>query len=381
MPQFLFFDNSSLNNLVTLILWGTVILLVVAIFYNLFGQTKKTKKVPSHKLNRHHKNPILSPLPHREWETNGTFNPAAIEDDDGRVHLFYRAIGDNGLSNIGHTSSSDGLHFDRRSPFPVYQPADEEKKADPLKQNFIQEYNPAIYTSGGGWGGHEDPRTVKIDGRVYMTYTAFQGWDSVRIALTSIALKDIKKERWNWKKPRMISPPNEVNKNWVLFPEKINGKYAILHSIVPNILIAYINDLDENFPLIQGKRLHGPQPGRKDFWDNLIRGPGAPPIKTDIGWLLLYHAQDNKESHKYKLGVMILDRNDPTKILYRSPEPILSPEMNYENDGKPGVIYASGSVVKNDQLFIYYGGGDKHVCVAQTPLEPLLGWLMRYGKV
>ena len=179
----------------------------------------------------------------------------------------------------------------------MYQPDAEEKKPTDTKTN-PQEYNPAKYTSGGGWGGHEDPRAVAIGDRVYMTYTAFQGWDSVRIGLTSISLKDLKKEHWNWRKPKLISPPGEVHKNWVLFPEKVNGKFAILHVIVPKIMIEYVDDLDGRYPHIKSSRPQGPQPGREGFWDNILRGAGPPPITTDRGWLLLYHALDKKEFHK-----------------------------------------------------------------------------------
>ena len=348
-------------------------------FYIVWTSKRSPSALPHHKVDRHEANPVLSPLPHREWETHGTFNPAAVEDDEGRVHLLYRAISDGGLSNIGHASSPDGRTFDRRSAFPVYQPSIEEKRPATNKPTSPTEYNPTLYTSGGGWGGHEDPRAVRIGDRVYMTYTAFQGWDSVRIALTSIATADLKKERWNWKRPRLISPPGEVHKNWVLFPEKINGKYAVLHAISPQILVDYVDNLDDPYPahFIRSKP---PRGGRESHWDNWMRGAGAPPIKTKIGWLLLYHAMDKQDPDKYKLGAMILDLNEPTRILYRSPLPILSPEMCYENDGKPGVVYASGAIVKNDDLMIYYGGGDKHVCVAQTPLNALLEWLMKYGK-
>lgn len=351
----------------------------IYIFYKDISAKKKSEHV-EHKIKRHHANPVISPLPHREWETHGTLNPAAVEDDEGCVHLLYRAIGDNGLSNIGHASSRDGFSFNRRSPFPVYQPSVDHTKPEKLTPDQ-KRYNPAKYTSGGGWGGHEDPRTVKIGDRVYMTYTAFQGWESVRIGLTSIALKDLKKEQWNWRKPKLISLPNEVNKNWLLFPEKINGKYAILHGIVPKILIDYIDDIDGDFPPIKSTRPQGTQPGREQYWDNIIRGAGPPPIKTEIGWLLLYHAHDKRESHRYKLGAMILDIADPTKILYRSPRPILEPDMHYENDGKPGIVYASGAIIRDKQLMVYYGGGDKHVCVAETSLKPLLDWLVEYGKL
>lgn len=370
----------ALPNIAIIIFVCAVTLVFAACVYALYEylRNRRSRGVESrkqHDIERHHANPVISPRPHQEWEANGTLNPAAVMDDEGRVHLFYRAIGGDGMSNIGHSCSGDGLTFIERSSFPVYQPPPGAHA--PSNEPAVKKYDPAIYTSGGGWGGHEDPRAVRIGDRVYMSYTAFNGWSSVRIAVTSIAMNDLKKGRWNWKKPKLISAADQVNKNWLIFPEKIGGKFAILHSIVPKISIEYVDDIDGCFPPIRSERPPGPQPGRKGFWDKYIRGPGAPPIKTEIGWLLLYHAQDDD---RYKLGAMILDKDDPTKILYRSPEPILSPEMCYENDGKPGVVYASGAVVKDGNLMVYYGGGDRHVCVAQTNLRSLLGWLMAYGK-
>ncbi len=339
---------------------------------------------PSHRphffLRRHSSNPVISPLAIREWELGGTFNPAAFQDDEGRVHLLYRAIGADGISRVGHASSRDGLHFDDRSMYPVYEPLPGYGMPDPTMVTGPKTYNPAYYTSGGGWGGSEDPRTVMIGGKVYMTYVAFEGWNSVRIGLTSIGLDNFKKKRWNWRRPTLISPPGQVAKNWLIFPERINGKFAILHSIVPEIAIEYIDSLDNVTNYIDSARRHGPQPGRKDFWDNSIRGAGPPPIRTDKGWLLLYHAIDKADPGKYKIGAMILDINDPTKILYRSPQPILTPEAHYENDGKPGVVYASGAVIIGNNLMVYYGGGDRHVCIAETPLHELLDWLVKYGK-
>ena len=337
--------------------------------------TKKFKKKDT-TLERHEQNPVISPT-FREWETVGTFNPAVVKDDEGFVHLLYRAIGNDGLSRIGYAKSEDGLKFTDRTTYPIYLSAPSKKKED--KKNNPQSYNQKIYTSGGGWGGCEDPRAVVIDDCVYMTYTAFEGWDSVRMALTSISMKDLKDGHWNWKRPRFISSPEEVNKNWVLFPEKVNGKFAVLHSVSPEIKIDYLDSLyDED-----GKHIKSSPPsgGRGQYWDNWMRGAGPPPIKTDIGWLLLYHAMDKKDPNKYKLGCMILDYDEPTKVLYRSPKPILEPNMPYENDWKPGVIYASGALIEKDDLVVYYGGGDKHICVAKTPLKPLLDWLVTSGKI
>ncbi len=359
----------------------SLVIIAIAISYIAAITRKISKERPHYKLDRHVNNPILSPQRIRVWEHGGTFNPAAIKDDDGKVHLLYRAIGADGISRIGHAASCDGQNFDTRSMYPVYEPLPGYGMTDPVKATGPTRYCPEFYTSGGGWGGSEDPRATVIDDRVYMTYVAFEGWHSVRIALTSILMDDLKKGRWNWKRPVLISPPDQPAKNWVIFPEKINGKYAILHSIVPNIQIEYVDSLNAITKPINSKRLFGPQPGRKDFWDNRVRGAGPPPIKTRCGWLLLYHAQDDRESHKYKIGAMILDSADPTKILYRSPQPILEPDAHYENDGKPGIVYASGAIVIGNNLTVYYGGGDKHVCIAQTPLDGLLEWIIRYGKV
>ncbi len=359
-----------------------LIVVILALIVYVYSFRKRVlRDRPHFKLDRHEYNPLLSPQRIRIWEHGGTFNPAAIKDDEGSVHLLYRAIGSDGISRIGHASSPNGRNFNNRSQYPVFEPlpglglADSEKAWGPAR------YCPDFYVSGGGWGGSEDPRAVLIDGRVYMTYVAFEGWNSVRIALTSILLSDLKQNKWNWRRPFLISPPGQTSKNWVIFPEKINGKFAILHSIVPDISIEYVESLNGLSKHINSKRLHGPQPGRKEYWDNRMRGAGPPPILTKYGWLLLYHAQDLREPDKYKIGAMILDKSNPTKILYRSPQPILEPDAHYENDGKPGVVYASGAVVMGENLAVYYGGGDKHVCLAETPLDSLLNWLITYGKV
>lgn len=337
------------------------------------------KQIQLHLLKRVSHNPVLSPHELNDWETYSVFNPGAFMDDEGAVHLLYRAIGLDGLSKIGHAKSSDGKNFERLFGYPVYS---QNHTTEDTRKAEDRVYNPALYTSGGGWGGCEDPRAVRIDDQVYMSYTAFEGWHSVRIALTSIGLEDLKRGRWNWKKPKLLSAPGAVEKNWVLFPEKVNGKFAVLHSISPNIKVDYIDNFDAyghtKFIESQNAPTRG---GRETHWDNWMRGAAAPPIRTRLGWLLLYHAMDKNDPNKYKLGAMILDINDPTNILYRSPSPILSPDMQYENDMKPGVIYASGAVVVGNDLHVYYGGGDKFICVAYTNLEELLNWLSEHGRV
>ena len=115
-------------------------------------------------------------------------------------------------------------------------------------------------------------------------------------------------------------------------------------------------------------------------WDTWIRGAGPPPLKTKDGWLLLYHAMDVRDPNRYKLGAMLLDLNDPTKVLYRSRTPILEPDVYYENQGfKAGVVYSCGAVVKDGELYVYYGGADSVTCVAMANLDTFLDELKTYG--
>lgn len=346
--------------------------MVLSTFPSLFKNTE----VYQHKiLKRFDRNPIITARHDHDWEIQGTFNPAVFQDEDNVLHLFYRAIGKDGISRIGYAQSLDGVTIIKRLPHPVFEPSPGLGMPSRDDAKGPIGYYPSYYTSGGGWGGSEDPRVVRIGNNIYMTYVAFEGWNSIRMALTYISVDDFKKGKWKWKKPILLSPAGQINKNWVLFPEKINGKYAMLHSISPKILIDYIDCFD-GFNDTLCIKSEPPSGGRENHWDSKMRGAGPPPLKTNLGWLVLYHAQDRKEPHKYKLGAMILDINNPKNILYRSSHSILSPDMHYENEGKPGVVYASGAVIKGGDLYVYYGGGDKVVCVAMTPLKEFLEYLV-----
>ncbi len=332
------------------------------------------KKTNVFNLERFQENPIISPKGNSSWESKATFNPAALFSD-GKIHLLYRAIGDDDVSVLGYAVSSNGFDVDEKLPYPAYS---QNATLEDIEKTFS---TPLCYGSGGGWsGGCEDPRLALIDNDVFLTYTAFDGWGSIRMALSSISLKDFCKRNWKWKRPVFISPPGEVHKNWVLFPEKINGKYAVLHSISPYVLIDYVDNLKE----FDGTKFirsyyHG-RSGRKEEWDNWVRGAGPTPIKTKYGWLVLYHAMDDGDPNRYKLGAMLLDLNDTTKILFRSKSPFLEPDETYENDGlKAGVVYCCGAVVSGEQLFIYYGGADTVTCAASINLEKFLRELMTIG--
>lgn len=353
------------------LLLGIVIFVFVllVIFFRLRERFRKSREKPF-SLKRFHQNPVMSPQSHNEWEACGVFNPAAYKDDDHNVHLLYRAIGSDGVSRLGYSKSANGINFEERGDYPVFFLENIRGLSDERYR-----YDPVLYPSGGSWGGAEDPRLVRIEDTLYLTFNAFDGWDFIRIGVSSILEKDFLAGKWDWKKPILISPEGEIHKNWVLFPEKINGKFAILHSISPDVQIDYVQkleDLAKGTQKIQSKfKRH-----ERDSWDTWLRGAGCPPIRTEKGWLVLYHALEKHESDKYKVGVMLLDINDPTKVIARSPGPLLAPECWYENDGKPGIVYVCGAVVREEMLLVYYGGGDMHTCVAQAPLQDVLSWLI-----
>lgn len=330
---------------------------------------KVLKKKEGKNLERFVGNPVIFPAGNTYWESKATFNPTAFIYDD-KIHVIYRAVGVSDMSTLGYAKSHDGYYLSERTFKPIF-----------IHKNYsTDESLPIFYSSGGGWnGGAEDPRITKIDDMLYMTYTAFDGWGSVRIGLTSISLEDFLNKKWNWKKPVLISPPGQIHKNWVIFPEKINGKYAILHGLSPEIMIEYVKDLDS----FDGEKfiesIHQNHP-KWQFREKGIRGVGGAPIKTKFGWLVFYHAMEPHEMHRYKIWAMILDLKDPTKVLYRSIKPILEPDAFYENEGlKSGVIYSCGAVVKKDNLFLYYGGADMVSCVAVANFKLFLKELMSTG--
>jgi len=313
------------------------------------------------RLKKHENNPILSPRKENHWEAFNTFNPAALHAD-GKVHILYRAQGFDYVSSVGYAASADGIIIDERLDHPVYSPLDDFENNQTGKVNYD-------FMSGGGFGGCEDPRITLIGKRVYMTYVAFDGWSPPRLALTSISLNDFLDKKWLWTKPVLISPPGIVDKSGCLLPEKIKGKYVFFHRVFPNILIDYVDDLnfDGKHKWLKGQYQIKV---RKNMWDSRKIGAGAPPIKTKDGWLLIYYGVDDRDASKYHIGAMLLDLQNPTKVLHRTNKPILEPTEDYENTGfKPGIAYPCGAVGVNDRLLVYYGGADSVVCVAGANLD------------
>ncbi len=317
-------------------------------------------------------NPILRPGRH-PWNAEAVFNPAAAVID-GRTHLIYRAVGVDGVSRLGYASSPDGILFDKRLPYPIYVARIPHNPA-----HHLRHYSPMMYPSGGSWGGCEDPRMVVIEGRVYVTFNMFENW-MLRVAVISMSVDDFLAERFDkWEGPVILSHSTR-DKNWVLFPEKIGGQFAVLHSIIGDganrVRVEYTDDLTT----LKQRDFVSPDPQQVPdeliAWHVHTRSAGPPPIKTARGWLVFYHANDAMEGHRYKLGAMLLDLVDPTKVLYRAAAPVLVPDEHYENDGKPGIVYAGGAVIRDGKLFVYYGGADKVVCVATTPLDAFIDALV-----
>jgi predicted GH43/DUF377 family glycosyl hydrolase len=175
-----------------------------------------------------------------------------------------------------------------------------------------------------------------------------------------------------------LTSPVQDDRDVILFPEKIGGRYAMLHrpkhakeTEFPSIWIKFSDDLldwerAEDHILIQGRR------GTKE--EKI--GGSTPPILTDRGWLVLYHGVGDGGLADYTVWAMLLDRDNPLKVLGRTPEPILEPELPHEREGfYPGCVFPVGNVVKDGILYVYYGAADKYVGVATCPLADLLDYL------
>jgi len=312
------------------------------------------------KFKRFEENPIIAPREHMPWEEKGTFNPAAISIKD-KVHILYRAFSNENTSTIGYASSKDCVHLDERFDDPVYIPREDfEKKKIP-----------------NGFSGCEDPRLTQIGKNIYICYTAYDSVNPPRVAISSIKEKDFVDHKWNWSKPILVTPPGLDDKDACIFPYKFKNGYFILHRVGEEICGDYIDSLDFETGMVNKCiRSLGP---RINSWDSLKVGITAPPIKTKKGWLLLYHGVSKSHS-TYRIGATLLDLKDPTNVLARSSDPIFEPEEDYEKTGAVNnVVFPCGMVLKKDDLYIYYGGGDFVVGVAKMKISIILDALLN-GK-
>ena len=315
------------------------------------------RKRDKYKFQRLSDLPIISPADN-EFEKLATFNPASIYLDN-KVHILYRAMSLDNTSTIGYATSSNGLHIDYRSKEPIYTPrADFEMKRIP-----------------GGNSGCEDPRIILIDNYIYMFYTAYNGVDLPKVAVTKISKKDFINNNWNWEEPFIISPDGFDDKDTCVLPEKVNGEYFIIHRIGIDICGDYIPDLDFEFERID--RCISVMGPRANTWDNAKVGIATPPIRTKYGWLLLYHGI-SKSHNTYRLGAALLDLEDPSYMISRLADPIFEPELNWEKEGVVNnVVFPCGACEIGKYLYIYYGGADKHIGVARIETKLLLDALRR----
>lgn len=325
--------------------------------YSQLSQVSFNQTAPI-RLEKYAGNPIIKPQPDHKWENKYTFNPGALWLD-GCVHLLYRAMGDDETSVLGYALSRDGLKFEERLTKPVYQPRmDFEKKARP------------------GFSGCEDPRLTLLGDKIYMCYTAFDGVAPTRAVLTTIKKADFLAKKWRWSPPVTISCPKRSDKNACLLPIKIHHHYAFFHRIGGCIWIDYVDDLQfDHDDWVGGQMILWPQPGH---WDSEKVGIAAPPLQTKDGWLLIYHGLSAQDDH-YRLGALLLDHDQPDKVLAKLPYPILEPTEEYERQGfRLNTVFACGAVITKGRLFVYYGAADQYVAVASTDLPPLLSALSHH---
>ena len=291
------------------------------------------------RLKRIAQNPIMTPRQEVEWESGAVFNAAVVHDQDA-FHLFYRAVKYPNYSTIGYAKSKDGIHFDRLDK-PVLVPTVPEER-----------------------GGVEDPRVTKVGETFYMLYTAWNGEGDGQVCQVALATSA---DLLHWEKRGVVLGHDLFgdNKDAALFPEKIDGKYVMIHRPMPNIWISYSEDpfsWKDHICIME----------REFDWEAKKIGAGGPPIKTEKGWLFVYHGVD--EQSVYRLGVALLDLNDPTIVLKRQAEPILEPEESWEVEGDvPNVVFTCGSLLLNRELWVYYAGADKMIGLAKADVNDFLG--------
>ncbi|HPN55128.1 MAG TPA: pesticidal protein Cry7Aa [Candidatus Moranbacteria bacterium] len=319
------------------------------------------------------------------FESGAVLNPTCIEVD-GITHMFYRAVRkEDSVSSIGYCQIDEKGKAINRLDHPVLFPEhDFEKK------------------------GVEDPRVVFLDGIYYFFYTAFDGKNAVIAYATSNDLKTFKKQgiisaQFTYDEAEDLFRQSKVRERYqffesvlkdragkdvllwekdaFIFPKKINGKFALIHRVLPGIQISYFDSFSElnddywrkYFLELDKYIILDP---KYEFESRNIGG-GAVPIETEEGWLLIYHAvEDSKYGKIYHASAALLDRDDPTKEIGRLRMPLFSPKEKWEKLGDVNnVVFPTGCVIRDDQLFVYYGAGDKVIAAKSMSLENLLSEL------
>lgn len=320
---------------------------------------------------------VLIPDATDPCEAGGVLNPA-VAQHDGITYVLYRAVAVN-----PHNYSRILIATCRLLPAGNINVTRLHKVALEPEESY------ELWADGNG-GGVEDPRITKLD-FYYMTYVAYGTVDGITAPRIAFARS---RDLIHWQRMGLIRfSPLEVqagdrvlsfdlnvvpNKDAVLFPELIDGRYCMLHrpmfdpatGVPQSIWMSWSDDLlywtDHRLVLAP-----------EFSWERAKVGAGTPPILTGEGWLVFYHgvegAGDADPKRTYHAGVLLLDLKDPSKILYRSPQPVLSPESAEETTGVVNnVVFPCGAVVSpSGQIEVYYGMADRAIGLATTPLPDL----------
>lgn len=231
-------------------------------------------------------------------------------------------------------------------------------------------YEPEGYTPIFGDGpqetfGIEDCRVVTMDDGYHLTYT--------KVSPEGVGVGYIFTEDWKqFKRGGMIFPPH--NKDCAIFGERINNRYYALHRPSSPELGGNYIWLAESPDLYHWGNHKCIALTRENTWDSARLGAGAAPIRTDKGWLEIYHGATH--DHRYCLGALLLDLEDPSRVLARSEQPIMEPLADYEKTGFFGnVVFTNGQLLNEDDLTIYYGASDEVICRANFSVSEILGSL------
>ena len=329
---------------------------------------------------------ILSPTD-KNFESTGVFNPG-IYQEGNTIHILYRAVENGNYSSIGYAKTEGPLKVIERKEQPL------------ISRDFDYEKH-----------GVEDPRIVKIEDTFYITYTVYDGVNAMGALATSKDLIHFEKHgiitpQVNYQEYENYVTDNEGenlnpkyhqyynlfeqiglagdetrllrDKDVVLFPRKINGKFVLLHRIWPGIQIVQFDDwkdLTQSFWKEYLKELvnHIVMDPRNLFEVKYI-GSGGPPIETEFGWLLIYHGVEETTTGKiYHAGAALLQLDKPHIELARLPYPLFSPVKQWEKEGEVSdVVFPTGQALFGTDLYIYYGVADKHIAVAKLDINELL---------
>ncbi len=336
------------------------------------------------KITKYEGNPILSPLSDSEFESKCVLNPAVVFDEERQKFMMvYRAAGSDmaHVIRFGLASSDDGIHFTRYEGNPVFSPVNgqpdggcvEDPRIVKIGKTYFMTYAARCYAPGPYWlPDWPFPPIYLTDKDVHTDDMPFFAKSNITITYLASSLDLI-----NWQRLGRLTEPDVDDRDVLLFPRKINGRYYMIsrpkfvdapEAKIPSIWISSGNDL---LSFSSPKLLFT---GGNE-WQTERIGAGTPPIETKYGWFFLFHGVDKKGV--YRVGACILDKDDPSKIVAKTNKWIMEPDAPFELEGiYNGCVFPTGTVVKDGILYIYYGCADTHIAVATVNFDDLLNYVM-----